>query len=866
MANPMENSALMGAADENVDQDAYDDPNGSVPQPRSFNSYPMQAQYMNPSSQLSEHALTDSPQICVGASVKQMRIPARYQCIRANPQFMIDLEWASRCSMGALLAALPALLEAQWVKDTVQPTNQLGLPTWFDQTYAAVAFVFTFGFSVGETSKYIFQAMTGAITAAIVPQLAINTFGDDLVAVLLFMFFYSLVVLSLPVEATTKKFALGMCVEYLMERALPGSDEIPKKTTYQVVLLGLVGCGCSWLMCIVPYPRTSINEAFRGIRLCITDIQFCTRNLVDAYMTGENLQDRARTLKYFEHLMTELKSLDKAIEFAWWEPWAKTKAQKYKAVLQLIHKLRTDLFGMQKALMERKRDGHHKKVMNKICAMFRPDSGQQPLNQPHKFSQGIRDLMLKSLRALRAVVQYVAGDREQQWATQVSRNSKDRMRSKIESDIQELSELRKALARFHQDYAVVRRELSQEPMDRLERDKWLNVFLFNLTSYSQALMDFPEDYAASLEIAQSERNVFLPETKMVTLHFQKRQLVSAAKSSAAITAAAGLNAAFFKYSSLAPKIIAYIMGGHIGGSWFNTANRVVGLISGMILAYVFTIFSECNTYALGTGFSFVVLLSSYVRVSSPIHSYTGMVSAFIECLIMLGSCSIECGQQLETVQQVVLSCLLISVAELIVLPSSSGLFFRKQVADTLLDCLSVFGEVEKLFEDESQSGAAKNVEHALWRNLPASLQLQETYLHQAAMEPALWQPEVPFTAYQKLIFAGRRLNLHLILLFRALARMEEMRTDKKGIEQMRDQKLLLDDLVSDDGSHNSKDVVKVLCQQIRVGFEELSESIRADSVTDKEIDQAGGNVDEIDDLTRNEMVPSRSGRRAEPLS
>ena len=115
----------------------------------------------------------------------------------------------------------------------------------------------------------------------------------------------------------------------------------------------------------------------------------------------ENLQDRARTLKYFEHLMTELKSLDKAIEFAWWEPWAKTKAQKYKAVLQLIHKLRTDLFGMQKALMERKRDGHHKKVMNKICAMFRPDSGQQPLNQPHKISQGIRDLMLKSLRALR---------------------------------------------------------------------------------------------------------------------------------------------------------------------------------------------------------------------------------------------------------------------------------------------------------------------------------------------------------------------------------------------------------------------------------------------------------------------------------
>ena len=115
--------------------------------------------------------------------------------------------------------------------------------------------------------------MTGAITAAIVPQLAINTFGDDIFAVVrtlvprhstcshlsavepdrsslalglrqtpascasliaglgcgglissqaIFMFFYSGVVLSLPVESTTKKFALGMCVEYLMERMRPG--------------------------------------------------------------------------------------------------------------------------------------------------------------------------------------------------------------------------------------------------------------------------------------------------------------------------------------------------------------------------------------------------------------------------------------------------------------------------------------------------------------------------------------------------------------------------------------------------------------------------------------------------------------------
>ena len=44
------------------------------------------------------------------------------------------------------------------------------------------------------------------------------------------------------------------------------STYIPKGATYQVVILGLVGCGCALLMCIVPYPRLSINQAFKSIR------------------------------------------------------------------------------------------------------------------------------------------------------------------------------------------------------------------------------------------------------------------------------------------------------------------------------------------------------------------------------------------------------------------------------------------------------------------------------------------------------------------------------------------------------------------------------------------------------------------------
>eukprot|EP01048_Picozoa_sp_COSAG05_P016498 COSAG05_NODE_2130_length_3513_cov_1.827768_1_plen_656_part_10 len=478
---------------------------------------------------LNEHSLKDSDQVCVGATTKLISVPRGARCLPINPIFLAHIEFSVRGGLGALIAALPALLTAEWVR---YPFST------FDLTFGAVAFVFTFSHSMGETTKYIFQTMAGATTAAIVPQLAINTFGHEDVPVLLFMMFYSWAVLSLPVEPFTKKFALGMCIHYLMMyHALPPDGNIEKKTTYQVVLLGLYGCFVAMFMNVYPYPRSAIGNAFTGIRRCITDIQFCTRNLVEGYLNGENLQDRARTLKYFEHLTSELRTLDQALADAWWEPWAMQRVHKYRAVTLLIHKLRTDLFGMQKALMERVRDDLHVEVMQKNT--FKMNNNQVDDDSIQEFQEGIRHLMFTSLRTLRSVVLYVAGDQEKEWSGQVARQSKEKMKKNIQTDISELKVLELALERFHHDYSQLRRELSTRPdEDRIERDKWLNVFLFNLTSYSQALMDFPSDYATGLEQAQSDKHIFLPESKMVVLSFQKRQLISAGKTAAAITAAA----------------------------------------------------------------------------------------------------------------------------------------------------------------------------------------------------------------------------------------------------------------------------------------------------------------------------------------
>ena len=56
-------------------------------------------------------------------------------------------------------------------------------------------------------------------------------------------------------------------------------------------------------------------------------------------------------------------------------------------------------------------------------------------------------------------------------------------------------------------------------------------------------------------------------------------------------------------------------------------------------------------------------------------------------------CTVQPDRQLEVVQQVVLTCIIVAFAEVVLVPASSAQFFRKQVAETLSHCNNVFKEV-----------------------------------------------------------------------------------------------------------------------------------------------------------------------------
>ena len=160
------------------------------------------------------------------------------------------------------------------------------------------------------------------------------------------------------------------------------------------------------------------------------------------------------------------------------------------------------------------------------------------------------------------------------------------------------------------------------------------------------------------------------------------------------------------------------------------------------------------------------------------------------------------------------------------------------------------------------SRTKKDVDMALWRALPGNLQKQEEYLRQSMMEPALWNAEAPHSAYQKLIYSGRRINLHLILLQRAFKRVDQLRNSQAHIAERSEQKLLLDDLVVDDDNRGGANEMMDLRNQIHEAFEEIAEAVRTDYVRDKTISQGdfgrggaadGESPDEIDSQTRNEM-------------
>ena len=244
---------------------------------------------------------------------------------------------------------------------------------------------------------------------------------------------------------------------------------------------------------------------------------------------------------------------------------------------------------------------------------------------------------------------------------------------------------------------------------------------------------------------------------------------------------------------LGPVLVSYLMAGQVGSSWANTTSRILGLLSGAILAVCFLIFSECNEYILPIGYGLIVFFASYLRYTSPQQSYTGLVVAVSASAVLVRECTEELSEQYGLVRQIILTCIALALGELVFWPVSGSKNLQKKLSDTFTECKTAFHQLSHHYVAtyvanlaEAETIDNRKVEKTLWAVIPAYLHDQNMFLQHAKHEPTLHRVAFPTSAYARVVDANMNISIHLMLLRNAWKRLAELANDKGYDELMMD--------------------------------------------------------------------------------
>merc|ERR1711939_163456 len=145
-------------------------------------------------------------------------------------------------------------------------------------------------------------------------------------------------------------------------------------------------------------------------------------------------------------------------------------------------------------------------------------------------------------------------------------------------------------------------------------------------------------------------------------------LVAAIKTGLAVVLAFLVNAWLFDFEWLAPVAISYVMAGHQGGSYANTAARGLGVLIGMVISFTLIISTGCNPVLLAITYFLVIFGCSYARVSSPTGTYTALVTCIVSSQLMVTECTTEMDLQFAMARQLVLAVFVMAAAEAFYVP------------------------------------------------------------------------------------------------------------------------------------------------------------------------------------------------------
>ena len=762
--------------------------------------------------------------------------------VSVQESFFLNIKWCLCYAGGAFVTLLPILVD--WPK-------MLNYP--FDISYAVITYLFVAGQTVGQTNKYVWQAVVGSLTAAVAPHLAVTTFAQDGSAqagaagwfsVAVFLFFYVLVVLTLPMEKITKKFALIICIHFLMRKACiadsafePNSQcdatsqdvEQWSAVTFRMLLQGLWGCVPA-LVSVVLQGSFAMWEADKCAKKAIALLKLTLEPLLRSFADEVTALNCARIDMYFAEIDDNIQRAERALGDAYFEPFSGESVRSTTAILDVACKLRSTLIGMSEALRVKDKRGFDPTVHKQLVAEMRAPVFSI-LNQSLQ-------LLDTELGAIRNPTRYhvtslapkpIEGEEQtEEMAFWRSRAQSDEIKGKLEKELNRGGALEKTKEEKKHFHAALSRLRTSPLTSKADMDSVFMMFLFNLTGFTQELLEFPDSFASSLQRQQSDKSWFEADTKMVALQFSKKQIIAAMKTAIAITVAASVNT-YYDYNPFAPIMMAYLMAGHIGSSYATTQQRVVGLIVGTISSFFFMNLTRCEPWWTAIGFTIIVLIATYIASSNSDSAYTCQVCCVVAAVIMVrriqtldgnGRCRSDnvpfLEEQFEIIVQVVLSCVLLAVHEMVLWPTSSLVSLQKSVSDTITECKEAFMQLstipETIYGSTMKNGDAEEkkttldpllMQTTIWNRIPRQLRKQRVYFREALAEPTLWDDEFPASAYKRILGTNDRLGMCMMGLCGAWNRLNIL-VNKDG-----------DDLDSETGASQTANPLIIERQHVR---------------------------------------------------
>ncbi|OQR84667.1 transmembrane protein [Achlya hypogyna] len=783
---------------------------------------------------------------------------------RFRPDFKFNMELALRTAVGVIIASM---VQTAYNPSTQASTGYVPTPTqvngsiitvpeklhkkqWFffpewyilgGLTYVATATIFSCGKNIGSTVREIYQQICGvgvaflynyAIFSVFQPELfaslaeankAVNdnrmtwitksfsgtpyyVHQGDFYTILPFIMVFTFVMLMIPVENNTRKFAIGNNLYFALTLVSPNDFIDPSKlkgfndpyyTSENILknlavymLLGVLGACIALFVLWVPYPIFAIRRLQKETLSAADTVQDLLNLIVDSYCFKNKDVEHMNFLKLklkrkFDMAMAKRDAMTALLNDVWWEQsvglhyFLTFRTSVTKPYMELYASLIDNLRAMTQAIQLERYERLHMSFMKKLQ----------------------KDVYMIQLKA----------------TTVLNEISKEIHLNNRKLDLSELQELERQMEKLLQDFQKTQTKIyhKENPTTTdVEGNIPLNLFLFSLQSFCTTLVEFQDAYNNKDHKTRSRMKKFFKNTVLAyfdSSKYTKLKFQNAFKIWFAILAGCFFSVYVFGYSSTTASTVAYVMGNRIGGSFSVTVNRVGGVVAGSIIPSVFLFFIcsyGCASHAVVVFFTNAILFvwvtfSMYIKWKGGYEAYAGLVAAYVAAGVLLKGCACESKtitpiSSYSNLCQMSLGIILFIFVELVFCPQSAIGLLRENVQKQMKLAQEAF---TTLFEQNLSSEGAvdkekmDDVKSIVTKKVPALLTEQVSLLREASFEPLLWKPAFSYQKYEAVLDCCQRLLNNTLILYKLVSWFQFRKEQKLADGVALEKKLKLDEII-----------------------------------------------------------------------